>query len=81
MYLEVVFCQYSKRIIILLDFEYLCYTVDNGALHFFILGCSIAPRKGNKWKAKNWQDVRNTKGVNGEQKALSNDMEMIKTAG
>ena len=60
--------------------QYLINIVENDVLQFVVLGCGIVPHYGNKWKAQNWQDMRHTKGVNGKQKALSNDMEMIKTA-
>lgn len=59
--------------------QYLSNIVENDVLQFAVLGCGIVPHYSNKWKAQNWQDMRNTKGVDGKQNALSNDMEMIKT--
>jgi hypothetical protein len=58
--------------------QYLYYNIDGDILHLAFLVRSITTVDGNKRKTKNWQDVRNTEGINRKKKPLADDMEMIK---
>jgi hypothetical protein len=58
--------------------QYLYYNIDGDILHLTFLGRGVTTVDGNKRKTKNWQDVRNTKGINGKKKPLTDYLEMIK---